>query len=71
MKGMGQRMMLRSGPMMEARLAYIKADLQITEAQLPAREGYADAVRARRSTMAMETKLDGLKARRRASMRPG
>ena len=51
MKEMGHRMMMHSGPMMEARLAYIKADLEITEAQLPAWEGYADAVRARRSTM--------------------
>ena len=44
-------MMMHSGPMMEARLAYIKADLEITEAQLIAWEGYADAVRAQRSTM--------------------
>jgi hypothetical protein len=51
MKGMGHRMMMHSGPMVEARLAYIKADLEITAAQLPAWEGYADAVRARRSTM--------------------
>lgn len=51
MKGMGHRMMMHSGPMMEARLAYIKADLEITEAQLIAWEGYADAVRAQRSTM--------------------
>jgi hypothetical protein len=51
MKGMGHRMMMHSGPMMEARLAYIKADLEITEAQLPVWEGYADAVRARRSAM--------------------
>jgi len=50
-KGMGHRMMMHSAPMMEARLAYIKADLEITEAQLPAWEGYADAVRARRITM--------------------
>jgi hypothetical protein len=39
LKGMGQRMLMHSGPMMEARLAYIKADLEITEAQLPAWEG--------------------------------
>jgi hypothetical protein len=51
MKGMGHRMMMHSGPMMEARLAYIKADLEVTEAQLPAWEGYADAIRARRRTM--------------------
>ena len=51
MKGMGHRMVMHPGPMMEARLAYIKADLEITEAQLIAWEGYADAVRAQRSTM--------------------
>jgi len=56
MKGMGHRMMMHSGPMMEARLAYIKADLAITEAQTAAWDGYADAVRARRSTT--ETKRE-------------
>ncbi len=47
----GHGMMMRSVPMMEGRLAYIKADLEITEAQSPAWNGYADAVRARRSKM--------------------
>jgi hypothetical protein len=56
MKEMGHRMMMHSGPMMEARLAYIKADLAITEAQTAAWDGYADAVRARRSTT--ETKRE-------------
>lgn len=51
LKGMGHHMMMHSGPMIEARLAYIKADLGITEAQMPAWDGYADAVRAQRSTM--------------------
>jgi hypothetical protein len=44
-------MMGTSVPMMEGRLAYIKADLEITDAQLPAWNAYADAVRARRAKM--------------------
>jgi hypothetical protein len=40
-----------SVPMMEGRLAYVKADLEITDAQLPAWNAYADAVRARRTKM--------------------
>jgi hypothetical protein len=44
-KGMGKGMM-NSRPMMEAHLAYIKADLEITDAQEDAWNGYADAVRA-------------------------
>ena len=51
MKGMGHGMMMHSRPMMEGRLAYIKADLEITEAQVPAWDAYADAVRARGTTM--------------------
>ena len=39
--------MMHSVPMMEARLAYIKADLEITEAQTAAWDAYANAVRAR------------------------
>ena len=50
-KGMGHGMMMHSVPMMEARLAYIKADLEITEAEMPAWNAYADAVRARHKTM--------------------
>jgi hypothetical protein len=45
MMGKGPGMM-PSRPMMEARLAYIKADLEITDAQEDAWNGYADAVRA-------------------------
>ena len=48
--GMGKGMM-HSVPMMEARLAYIKADLAITEAQTSAWDAYANAVRARHSSM--------------------
>jgi len=40
-----------SVPMMEARLAYIKADLEITDAQMSAWDAYADTVRARHDTM--------------------
>ena len=47
----GHGMMGTSVPMMEGRLAYIKADLEITDAQLPAWNAYADAVRARRAKM--------------------
>jgi hypothetical protein len=45
MMGKGPGMM-HSRPMMEGRLAYIKADLEITDAQEDAWNGYADAVRA-------------------------
>ena len=51
MKGMGHGMMMHSVPMMEGRLAYIKADLEITDAQMPAWDAYAEAVRARHTTM--------------------
>jgi len=47
-KGYG---MMASRPMMEARLAFIKADLEITEAQMPAWNAYADAVRAKHNSM--------------------
>ena len=53
MDGMGNGMkhgMMRSIPMMEARLAYIKADLEITDAQTPAWDAYTDAVRAQHAT---------------------
>ena len=46
-----KRGMMHSRPMMEARLAYIKADLEITEEQTTAWDAYADAVRARHATM--------------------
>jgi Spy/CpxP family protein refolding chaperone len=44
-------MMMGSVPMMEGRLAYIKADLEITPAQEQAWNAYADAVRARHTAM--------------------
>lgn len=47
-KGRG---MMHSVPMMEGRLAYTKADLAITEAQMPAWNAYADAVRAKHGKM--------------------
>jgi LTXXQ motif family protein len=44
-------MKMPSRPMTEARLAFIKADLDITEAQLPQWDAYAEAVRSRQKTM--------------------
>jgi len=52
MGGMMGKGMMHSRPMMEARLAYIKADLEITEAQTAAWNAYADAVRAHYGAMA-------------------
>jgi hypothetical protein len=49
--GMGHGAMMHSVPMMEGRLAYIKADLEITDAQTAAWDAYANAVRARHATM--------------------
>jgi hypothetical protein len=43
--------MMHSRPMMEARLAYIKADLEISDDQMDAWNAYADAVRKRHDTM--------------------
>jgi len=48
MKGQG---MMHSRPMMEGHLAYIKADLEITDAQTDAWNAYADAIRARHVAM--------------------
>lgn len=48
---MGPGMMMGYGPMMEGRLAYLKAELGITEAQTEAWNGYVSAVKARTSTM--------------------
>jgi hypothetical protein len=48
----GRGMMMHSVPMMEARLAFTKADLEITEAQMPQWDAYAEAVRARHEKMA-------------------
>jgi LTXXQ motif family protein len=50
-EGMGHGAMMHSVPMMEGRLAYIKADLAITDAQMAAWDAYANAVRARHATM--------------------
>ena len=50
-EGMGHGAMMHSVPMMEGRLAYIKADLEITDAQMAAWDAYANAVRARHATM--------------------
>lgn len=48
--GMHHGMMMH-GPAVEGRLAYLKAELGITEAQVPAWNGYITAVKARLSTM--------------------
>ncbi|MGE3529861.1 MAG: Spy/CpxP family protein refolding chaperone, partial [Methyloceanibacter sp.] len=58
----GHGMTPPSVPMMEGRLAYIKADLEITEAQTPAWNAYADAIRARRANME-EMHADMMKAK--------
>ena len=50
-QGMGHGAMMHSVPMMEGRLAYIKADLEIADAQMAAWDAYANAVRARHATM--------------------
>jgi hypothetical protein len=50
MGGMGPGMMM-TGPAIEGRLAYLKAELGITEAQTPAWNGYVTAVNARMSAM--------------------
>lgn len=50
MRGMmGPGMMMGNGPMMEGRLAYLKAELGISEAQTEAWNGYVSAVKARAS----------------------
>lgn len=50
MGGMGPGMMM-TGPAIEGRLAYLKAELGITEAQTAAWNGYVTAVKARMSAM--------------------
>jgi hypothetical protein len=57
-KGCG---MMNSRPMMEARLAYIKTDLEITETQTEAWDAYADAVRAGQAAM-KDVHADTMKA---------
>ncbi len=49
--GMGPGMMMGMGPMMEGRLAYLKADLGITDAQAAAWDGYVSTVKARGDAM--------------------
>ena len=58
----GRGMMPPSVPMMEGRLAYVKADLEITDAQTPAWNAYADAVRSRRTKM-LDVHADMMKAK--------
>ncbi len=48
---MGPGMMMGYGPMVEGRLAYLKAELAITDAQSEAWNGYVSAVKARAETM--------------------
>ena len=48
---MGPGMMMGYGPMMEGRLAYMKAELGITDAQTKAWNDYVSAVEARATTM--------------------
>lgn len=49
--GMGQGMMMGHGPMLEGRLAYLKAELGITEAQTPAWDGYVSVLKGRADAM--------------------
>ena len=51
-RGMMGKGMMHSRPMMEARLAYIKSDLEITDAQMDVWNAYADAFRKRHDAMA-------------------
>ena len=48
---MGPGMMMDFGPMIEGRLAYMKAELGVTEAQTATWDGYVSAVKARGTTM--------------------
>ncbi len=48
---MGPGVMMDVGPMMEGRLAYMKAELGITDAQTAAWDGYVTAVKAGASNM--------------------
>ena len=69
-QGMGHGAMMHSVPMMEGRLAYIKADLAITDAHLAAWDAYAGAVRGRHSTME-SMHADMLKAKESGSALQG
>lgn len=48
---MGPGMMMDSGPMVEGRLAYLKAELGITDKEAEAWDGYARAVKSRATAM--------------------
>lgn len=48
---MGPGMMMDSGPMVEGRLAYLKAELGITDKEAAAWDGYANAVKSRATAM--------------------
>lgn len=57
---MGHGMMNDMGPMMEGRLAYMKAELGITDAQTTAWDDYAKAVKARVASM-QKTRVEIMK----------
>jgi len=48
---MGPGMMMGYGPTMEGQLAYVKAELGITDAQREAWDAYANAIKSRATTM--------------------
>lgn len=48
---MGPGMMMGFGPAMEGQLAYVKAELGVTDAEAAAWDGYANAVKARATAM--------------------
>ena len=48
---MGPGMMMGYGPAMEGQLAYVKAELGITDAQKEAWDAYANAIKSRATTM--------------------
>jgi hypothetical protein len=65
-RGTRHGMQMRSVPLMEGRLAYIKADLEITGAQTSAWDAYANAVRARHTAM-QSVRDDMMKAKESGS----
>ena len=62
---MGPGMMMGFGPMMEGQLAYLKAELAITDAQKEAWDAYVNSVKARATTM------QGMRAAMMQSMQSG
>ena len=50
-QGMGPGIMMGRGPMVEGRLAYLKAELGISDSQAAAWDGYVSAVKARGEAM--------------------